>query len=602
MIFLPISGLAFLTEFLTQPEALFSDRFWRSVLVDMVPAILVVGLVWWLSARFGQAVYGLESIDQALAWMRRHQFGQIGFSPFVLLRGGKVNLDLHQISSVGGPAGLVIHNDTAVVLEKRGWLTRVAGPGLQSLEPFENIYDVVDLRPKHWRCPVGAITKEGVPITWEVEVQYQIDDGGQKPTDKVPYPFSEQAVFRASTGKWRRESGRVQELDWEGWVVVSQTQGTLRSILARHYLDELIGLSKSDRLAARQSVQAELAQTLGQAAPERGVKILEVKLGQLKVEDEVTQQLVENWLTHWHYWSTNQLAKEEAGRIESYETAKADAQILPLNLFTQEIQKLKSTQDVNFVVLLRLISALTRAPFENELFAPNEALETLQKFIKILSSDEAPPAENGSYRSPQAGNGTPSSSPSPGSPAPLSTAQKVLPLRVLPLISEIAAGREIPASDDIIGEVRQMSEKSFVLDDQLLRIHSLYKGRRLKFLKEYNYFVVQVSGDSMDEAGILPGDYVILQKPNRVSLQPTPGEIVAVVFRDEDDKATLKRFLIGLNEVVLRPESSNPEHKLRSLPLSRFTSDESDVEVVGLAMAVLKPESPKDRPDDQPPV
>jgi SOS-response transcriptional repressor LexA len=102
----------------------------------------------------------------------------------------------------------------------------------------------------------------------------------------------------------------------------------------------------------------------------------------------------------------------------------------------------------------------------------------------------------------------------------------------------------------------------------------------------------------MDQAGILPGDYVILQKPNRVSLQPTPGDIVAVVFRDTEDRATLKRFLIGLNEVILRPESSNPRHTLRSLPLSQFTGDESTVEVVGIATAVLRPEDQKEREND----
>lgn len=383
-IFVPLTLLAFLTEMLTQPGAWMSVGFWASVIANILPAVIVLGLVWWLAGRFVTGVYKFPGFKKSLGFITRHRFGRWGRAPYIIVGQGKILFDPHDTATHGGPGTFIIHNDTAIVLEKKGALTRVLGPGFPTLDRFEKIYDIIDLRPKRWSYVVGAMTKEGIPVTWDVEVQYQIDDGGQKPTEKVPYPYSEEAVFKAAAGKWRRERGRLQEMDWEGWVIVSQTEGMLRSILARRELDELIGVDKANRLAAREAIQEELAEALHQAAPKMGAKILEVKLDTLKVDDDVTQQWIQDWQMRWSYWSTNQLAKEEAEHIQAYEIAKAEAQILPLNLLTAELQKLDSEEAINSILTMRLASVLDRARFENEMFAPVEALDALAKLQTLL--------------------------------------------------------------------------------------------------------------------------------------------------------------------------------------------------------------------------
>jgi len=162
--------------------------------------------------------------------------------------------------------------------------------------------------------------------------------------------------------------------------------------------------------------------------------------------------------------------------------------------------------------------------------------------------------------------------------------------RVLPITDEIAAGKEKLASDEIIGRMRQTDEFEFEFEGQALKVE-LLRGSQLTFLPEYNYVAVLVSGDSMDQAGIFPNDYVILQKSKLVGWRPDPGDIVAVVFRDEDNKATLKRFYFdkSSDSVTLKPESSNPEHKTRVLGLKAFAGDNPSVAFVGIAIAVLKP-------------
>jgi hypothetical protein len=160
--------------------------------------------------------------------------------------------------------------------------------------------------------------------------------------------------------------------------------------------------------------------------------------------------------------------------------------------------------------------------------------------------------------------------------------------RTLPVIDEIAAGKEKPVSDDIIGYVRPNDEFEFEFEGQVLGA-KLLKGSQLKFFPEYAYIAVRVLGDSMDQTGIAPNDYVILQKPQFVPLVPSPGDIVAVVFRDEaDNRAALRRIMVESGRVVFRPESSNPAHKPRILRPAAFAGDNPSVEVVGIAIAVLK--------------
>ena len=65
-------------------------------------------------------------------------------------------------------------------------------------------------------------------------------------------------------------------------------------------------------------------------------------------------------------------------------------------------------------------------------------------------------------------------------------------------------------------------------------------------------FLLRVSGDSMSEAGILPGDMVIIDR----SLEPKNGDIV---IAEVDSGWTMKYFKKKGNDVVLVP--ANPKYK-----------------------------------------
>lgn len=70
----------------------------------------------------------------------------------------------------------------------------------------------------------------------------------------------------------------------------------------------------------------------------------------------------------------------------------------------------------------------------------------------------------------------------------------------------------------------------------------------------YNYFILKAKGDSMNLAGINDGDYVLIRQQNSAR----PGDMVVALINEE---ATIKEFVPQGNVVVLKPHSTNKEHK-----------------------------------------
>ena len=68
-----------------------------------------------------------------------------------------------------------------------------------------------------------------------------------------------------------------------------------------------------------------------------------------------------------------------------------------------------------------------------------------------------------------------------------------------------------------------------------------------------NVFMLSIMGDSMIEAGIHNGDYVIVKQ------QQTANNGDIVVAMTEDDEATVKRFYKEKDHIRLQPENSTLE-------------------------------------------
>jgi hypothetical protein len=394
-------GLALLTEILTHlgelPGVLRSGRFWLAVGLDMLPVIMAMVLVLWFAGLFLRPVYRLDSWRHGMTFLLRSRCGLRQFRPWMRIHKGEIDaVGTDVLNKIGGPGHLVIHHDSAVVLERAGRLTRVVGAGVPALERFEKVYDVIDLRPKRSTHNVRAMTREGVPVNWEVELRYQIDSGKEVATEKAPYPLSEDHVLRAATCKWVQRGGGSSFLNWEGRLIVAEAERSLRTILSCRRLDELIGLTEQDDRAAREAIRAELEVKLREAAPKMAAKILSVKLDNLTVDDAVTQQWIKAWKANWQNWSSKRLAHAEASYVHQYETAKAEAQMQMIVQITEVLQRQLASrtitsQAVPQMILMRLFSVLDRADFasSSRVFFPTQTMHALEGIRQALSPGQA---------------------------------------------------------------------------------------------------------------------------------------------------------------------------------------------------------------------
>ncbi|HEY8465943.1 MAG TPA: transcriptional repressor LexA [Solirubrobacterales bacterium] len=96
----------------------------------------------------------------------------------------------------------------------------------------------------------------------------------------------------------------------------------------------------------------------------------------------------------------------------------------------------------------------------------------------------------------------------------------------LPLVGQVAAGTPILAEEHI---------------EEYLQVPEVIGG-------EEGDYVLRVKGDSMKNAGILDGDYVVVQQTE----DARDGEIVVALIEDE---ATVKRFYREPDGIRLQPEN-----------------------------------------------
>ena len=138
----------------------------------------------------------------------------------------------------------------------------------------------------------------------------------------------------------------------------------------------------------------------------------------------------------------------------------------------------------------------------------------------------------------------------PTKPRALDVVQDLRPRRPLPLVGRVAAGEPILAEENI---------EEYVDVPAFLR-------------RDDDDFVLRVQGDSMIDAGIFNGDFIVVHAQDQVQ----NGEIVVALVGDE---ATTKRFYSEGRNVRLQPANENYEPIIVSA---------DDVQLVGRVVGVLR--------------
>ena len=124
-------------------------------------------------------------------------------------------------------------------------------------------------------------------------------------------------------------------------------------------------------------------------------------------------------------------------------------------------------------------------------------------------------------------------------------------VRNIPLIGDVAAGTGVLAAET---------------QSEFMALPEEFAGRG-------ESFVLKVRGDSMIDAAILPGDFVVVSR----QVTANKGEIVVAGIPGEE--ATVKRYFPQGSRVILQPENSTME------PME---FDANDVVIYGKVISVLR--------------
>ncbi len=124
-------------------------------------------------------------------------------------------------------------------------------------------------------------------------------------------------------------------------------------------------------------------------------------------------------------------------------------------------------------------------------------------------------------------------------------------MRHVPLVGDVAAGTDVLAQENV---------------DEVLPLPADFTG-------DGDLFMLRVRGDSMIEAGILDGDFVVCRS------QPTAEEGQVVVAGIPGEEATVKTFARRGDLIELRPANAR---------LEPMILDPAEVQLFGRVVTVLR--------------
>jgi len=124
-------------------------------------------------------------------------------------------------------------------------------------------------------------------------------------------------------------------------------------------------------------------------------------------------------------------------------------------------------------------------------------------------------------------------------------------IRQIPLVGDVAAGTGVLAEETTA---------------ELISLPEQFGGRGESFM-------LQVRGESMIDAAILPGDFVVVNRQTTAN----KGEIVVAGIPGEE--ATIKRYFLQGSRVILQPENATME------PME---FDANEVQIYGKVISVLR--------------
>ena len=379
-------------------------------------------------AEFIRQLYALESRWDGLGFLVGALSGT--GSGYAWIVHGEVSEESRESSPIriGGPGSIGLANDSAAVLEWAGRFSRVVGPGYSYLKPFETVRLAVDLRPQHRTATARSITRDGIPVRADIEMDYRIgppDLPGQAPArvrrgglrrrlqvllggsprsplPELPYSFSEESVCRAVYGNRVMKPGPAGA--WDAalpYLVASR----LEDLLSQYQFDKLFEPDPAaPRELPRERLQADVKQAASQILTGRGVQLIRITIGTIEVDTDVTslknavqEQRIQAWQAEWVRQDLAKVGKSRAEALKIRERARAQVQRDMINAISDALTSSPTSgEPPEQAVAWRFIQALeqmARTTTTSEYLTTEQLLgeDMLQK-LSVLRGSLAEPA------------------------------------------------------------------------------------------------------------------------------------------------------------------------------------------------------------------
>lgn len=309
------------------------NTLYRTLLTDLDMGLLMALLMITITAQF---VLPVEKPADRLAAVRRllgHALGERG--PVMYIHEGQA-IEAHGESERVGPGVFLVDYASAVVFRTDTTFTRAAGPGVIFTHPGERLAEALDLRRQERRVSTDqpasdedsledmqpirsrAITRDGIPVSAEITVEFMLDPGheaepreGRNP-EKPPFEFHREAVERAVYGHVFSEFEDVPWNELPLWLVIDLWREEVKNWILNDLLahEEQHSALEKIRAAILSKIQPAMtpsdpsenehpASREASIVQSRGIRILDVQLHNLRVPPEIQIERQLQWRERW---------------------------------------------------------------------------------------------------------------------------------------------------------------------------------------------------------------------------------------------------------------------------------------------------------------
>mgnify|MGYP000860881205 FL=1 len=301
-----------------------------------------------------------------------------------------------------GP-GIVLSDSNHLTVISDGFKFRVLPPGLGFTYLFEQIYEVVDLRPQLRVEKIKAETKDGIVVQTNVFLPHRIATGGQEVAIGHSYPFDEGAVRLAVCSQafvdhdWRRDYQKlaietIKTIPWDERVLMT-APACLKDVFIHYDYNELYSFKEEETSTApfsesqvsnpnmssdskeekttypREVIAKEFLDSLRGKMKLMGIDLVGGGLSNIESSEAVEEQRIANWQIKWEGKIKVEQSKADVMLETKYGSTWAEAQLGVLQQLTHLLKNSNSVtaEALAFQLMTCLGTALPQTSVGQEL-------------------------------------------------------------------------------------------------------------------------------------------------------------------------------------------------------------------------------------------